>query len=334
MFDLSKVIAASRTLLAMTIIFGFLAIVPAHAQNPDRPPTPVTGFNPDKAEVHADEFKGGGPLVGNIVIPDQKAASLIQDNGRTWRDYRRGPLLWFVVATVPGVLVLLLLFRLIRGRVMIDGGLAHRLITRFGSFERFMHWLTAFSWLILALSGLNEIVGRRVLLPLVGNEMFTTLSTAGKYAHNFVAFPFMIGVVLMFFVWVRHNLPEMRDIDWFAQGGGLIGAGRPSAGKFNAGQKMVFWIVVLGGTGLSLTGLAMLFPFSVTDIAGMQLISVVHGGIALLMIAAMLGHIYIGTVGMEGAVEAMTTGDVDLNWAREHHDLWVEEVTAKSHPAE
>ena len=299
------------------------------AQNADRPATPTTGFNTDKAEVHESEVLGSAPLVGRVIIPDAKSAVLVQENGRWFRDYRRGTQIWIAAAAVPGMIGLLLLFRLIRGRVMIEGGRGAQVILRFPAFERFMHWLTAFSWCILAISGLNNVAGRIVLLPLLSNENFSTLSAWLKYSHNFVAFPFMMGVVLMILVWLRHNIPHPRDIEWFAKGGGLIGHEHPPSGKFNGGQKAVFWIVVLFGTCLSLSGLAMLFPFSVTDIAGMQLIQVIHGGLALLMMAVMLSHIYIGSVGMEGAIDAMKTGEVDLNWARAHHDLWVEEEMKK-----
>jgi len=335
MFDLRAALRAAA-LLAMLAFpaAGFAQGAP----NADRPAAPVTGFNPDKAEVHEGEVLAKAPLVGHIIIPDTRAASLIQPNGRVWRDYRRGPLLWLTAACVLGMVGLLTLFYLLRGRIMIEGGRAASLIKRFTSFERFMHWLTAFSWCLLALSGLNVVAGRVVLLPLLGNDAFSTLSVWLKYTHNFVAFPFMAGVVLMFLVWLRHNIPNARDLAWFAKAGGLLGHEHPPAGKFNGGQKAVFWIVVLGGAGLSVTGLALLFPFSVTDITGMELMQVIHGGIALLMIAAMLGHIYIGSVGMEGAIDAMKTGEVDLNWAREHHALWVDEVmaegTASVHPAE
>jgi formate dehydrogenase subunit gamma len=189
---------------------------------------------------------------------------------------------------------------------------------------------TAYSWCILAISGLNIVAGRVTLLPLIGNDAFSTLSTWLKYSHNFLAFPFTMGVILMLLVWVRHNIPNKVDVAWFKAGGGFIGHGHPPAGKFNGGQKAVFWIVVLGGGGLAVTGLGLMFPFYVTNVFGMQIIQVVHGGIALAMIAAMLGHIYIGSVGMEGALDAMNSGDVDLGWAKAHHSLWVEEELAKA----
>ncbi len=325
-------------LRAFALVVLFTA--PAFAQNADRPAVPLTGFNPDKAEVHANEVLvpgliGTKAVEGHIVIPDIRSATLIQPDGRIWRDYRRGPLLWIAAAAVLGMGGLLLAFYVLRGKIMIEGGRGAAVIKRFGSFERFMHWLTAFSWCILALSGLNIAVGRVTLLPLLGNETFTALSVWLKYSHNFVAFPFMAGVLLMLVVWVRHNIPNRIDVTWFKMAGGLVGHQHPDSGKFNGGQKMVFWVVVLGGLGLSITGLGLLFPFTVTGILGMQLVQVIHGGIALGMIAAMLGHIYIGSVGMEGAIDAMKDGVVDLGWAKTHHNLWVAEELAKSpHAAE
>jgi len=305
-----------------------------------RPAAPATGLNTDKVEVHEQQLLGEmRKLQGFITIPDTRASTLVQPDGRNWRDYRRGPLLWITAACVLGMLALLLVFYAVKGEIKIAGGRGTATLLRFGAFERFMHWVTAASWCILAISGLNVVAGRVVLLPLIGNDAFSLFSTWAKYSHNFLAFPFIAGIVLMFLVWLRHNIPNKIDVEWFKQGGGFIGHGHPPAEKFNGGQKIVFWIVVLGGGALTVTGLALMFPFYVTDITGMQLAQLAHGGVALLMIAAMLGHIYIGSVGMEGAFDAMKDGRVDLKWAREHHSLWVAEELAKSgdsspHPAE
>jgi formate dehydrogenase subunit gamma len=309
----------------------------------ERGPAPVNGFDPDKVEVQEKELLNGlHKITGTISIPDSRAASLIQPAGKVWRDYRRDYLPWITAALVLGVIAVLAVFYLVVGKFRIEGGRSARTILRFGAFERFMHWLTAASWCVLALSGLNIAVGRVALLPLIGESAFSTLSGWLKVSHNFLAFPFTAGIVLMFLVWLRHNIPNKVDVAWFRQGGGFVGHRHPPAGKFNGGQKVVFWIVVLGGGAVAVTGYALIFPFYVTDITGMQLAQVIHGGVALLMIAAMLGHIYIGSVGMEGAIDAMDTGRVDLNWAKAHHSLWVEEELGKTegaarpaaHPAE
>jgi len=166
-------------------------------------------------------------------------------------------------------------------------------------------------------------------------------------------------VVLMFVIWVRHNLPTKHDLQWIAKGGGLFVKGvHPPSDKFNAGQKAQFWLIVVGGVSLSLTGLALLFPFTfiyfeptfvvlnvfgfglptdLTPMDEMQLSQLWHGTIALVLIVVTVAHIYIGTLGMEGAFAAMGTGQVDENWAREHHNLWVDKVkgsASKTQPAE
>ena len=160
-------------------------------------------------------------------------------------------------------------------------------------------------------------------------ETFTAISQWGKYAHNYLSFPFTLGVVLIFLMWIAGNIPSKVDVTWLKEGGGIVGHKHPPADRFNAGQKMIYWIVVLGGGAVAVSGYLLMFPFYATDIAGMQVAQIVHGVVAVLFVAAMLGHIYIGTIGTEGAFEAMWDGNVDVNWAKEHHSLWLEQETAK-----
>ena len=83
----------------------------------------------------------------------------------------------------------------------------------------------------------------------------------------------------------------------------------------------MFWLALSAGVAVSASGYLLLFPFYATSIIGMQIANVIHSVGAILFIALILGHIYIGTIGMEGAFEAMWTGEVDFNWAKEHHNL-------------
>ena len=194
-------------------------------------------------------------LSGQVSIPDRKAGQLVQSDGEAWRNFRNGPLprvgLWAMVAVV-GVLAL---FFLLRGRIRIEHGWAGRTITRFNEIERIGHWLLAVSFIILALTGLNVLYGRYALLPLIGADAFSAISIAGKWLHNYVAFAFMVGLFLTFVVWIRHNFPSWRDIVWLAKGGGMFVKGsHPPAWKFNAGQKILFWLIMLGGLSLSLSG--------------------------------------------------------------------------------
>jgi formate dehydrogenase subunit gamma len=202
-------------------------------------------------------------------------------------------------------------------------------VPRFNSFERFSHWLTAVSFVVLALTGMNITFGKIVLLPIIGPEAFSSLSLAAKYVHNFVSASFVIGLALIAALWIKDNIPQKVDIDWIKQGGGFIKSKHAPAGRFNAGEKLVFWFALGAGATVTISGYLLMFPFYVTDIAGMQIAQIVHAVVAILFIAVIIGHIYIGTLGMEGAFEAMATGEVDLNWAKEHHDLWLEEQLTK-----
>jgi formate dehydrogenase subunit gamma len=214
--------------------------------------------------------------------------------------------------------------------VRIESGRLGRTIVRFNAAERFVHWMTAASFVILALSGLNITFGKPVLLPLMSPAAFTAWSESAKYAHNYLSFPFTLGVILIFLMWIAGNIPNRVDLEWLKRGGGMVGHDHPPAYRFNAGQKLIYWVVVLGGAAIAVSGYILIFPFYGTTIATMQNAEIIHGVVAMLFIAAMLGHIYIGTIGMEGAFEAMGRGTVDINWAKEHHSLWLEEEGARS----
>jgi formate dehydrogenase subunit gamma len=233
---------------------------------------------------------------------------------------------------ILGMLLLLVVFYLARGMVRIESGRSGRTIVRFNAAERFVHWMTAGCFIILALSGLNISFGKPLLSPLMSPAAFTTWSEWAKYAHNYLSFPFTLGVILIFLMWIGGNIPNRVDLEWLKRGGGIVGHDHPPAERFNAGQKLIYWVVVLGGAAMAVSGYALIFPFYGTNIQAMQNAEIVHGIVAMLFIAAMLGHIYIGTIGMEGAFEAMGSGTVDLNWAKEHHILWLEQEGARREP--
>lgn len=273
-----------------------------------------------------------GSVTGYVSLPDRSSATLVQD-GRSWRDTLRGPLRVWGMWLVVGMIAVLLAFYLLRGRIRIDSGFSGRTVRRFSGLERFVHWLTASAFVVLAISGLNITYGRHVLLPILGPDAFTAISIALKYAHDFIAFPFMAGVVLMLVLWVHHNIPNRHDVQWLAVAGGLFRNGiHPPAGKFNAGQKLIFWSVILGGAALSVTGIYLLFPFQFGDVQDQQTMQIIHAIVAVVLTAVILAHIYIGSLGMEGAWDAMGSGEVDENWAREHHSLWVAKIRGEPEP--
>jgi formate dehydrogenase subunit gamma len=268
-------------------------------------------------------------LEGRIDIPDTKASVLIQPAGRTWDYFHEVLLHWGGAIVLVGTTALLGLAYLIIGRIKIAAGRSGLKILRFKAFERFSHWLTAVSFVLLGLTGLNITFGKILLLPVVGPDTFSDISEAAKYVHNFVSFSFIVGLVLITVIFFRDNLPERVDIEWLREGGGFIKNKHAPAGRFNLGEKLVYWLSLVAGIAVSVSGLLLLFPFYETNIADMQLTQGVHAVVAILFVALILGHIYIGTLGMEGAFEAMGSGEVDLNWAKEHHDLWLAQQVAK-----
>ncbi|AWN47256.1 formate dehydrogenase subunit gamma [Methylobacterium terrae] len=311
-------------LLAATLALAAPAV--AQVRAPDGAP------NPTASSVNEEMlFKQDPKIHGRISIPNATAANLIQPQGREWREFRESWLPWIGGLVVLGMLAALGLFYFTRGRIRLEHSEeSGRKILRFNGFERFSHWMTATCFIVLSLSGLNYIFGKRLLMPLIGPEAFATLAQYGKYAHIYLAWPFMLGVLFMLVLWIKDNIPGRIDWIWLKQGGGLLGDAHPSAGRFNAGQKMVFWMVVGFGLAMGATGIMMIFPFAVTDINGMQIMQVIHSLIGVVFIAGILAHIYIGSLGMEGAYDAMGSGEVDLAWAKVHHDLWVKEQQAKT----
>ncbi|MCL7945531.1 formate dehydrogenase subunit gamma [Marinobacter sp. ATCH36] len=276
---------------------------------------------------------------------------LIQDGGMPWYKLREGPIITYGGGAILGFIALLVVFYFVRGKIMIDGGPSGTKIERFKAIERFGHWLLAGSFVALALTGLVTLMGRSFLIPVIGHEAFSTLAVGAKWIHNNIAWAFMLGLVMTFCMWVAHNIPNKLDWQWLKAGGGIFTKSHPSSKKFNAGQKIIFWTVMVLGFSVSLSGLSLLFPFEMPMFAStfevmnsilgtdfptalapheeMQYANLWHSIIAFLMMLAIIAHIYIGSVGMEGAFDAMGNGQVDLEWARQHHDLWVEEVQAR-----
>ena len=324
MINLQRIRLALAAML-MVVVAGLACPALAQDRNPDG------SVNPTASAVKEQQLLQQLQMIqGRVSIPDTRAATLEQPAGREWREFRTVALRWIGGIAIIGMIAVLVIFYLSRGMVRLESGRSGRTLMRFTAFERFVHWMTATCFVVLAVSGLNITFGRPLLLPLIGFEAFSEWSQWAKYAHIYLSFPFTIGVVLIFLMWIAGNIPNRGDVDWLKRGGGIVGHDHPPAYRFNAGQKAVYWIVVIGGTAVAVTGYELMFPFYLSGIEGMQLAQIVHSIVAVLFVAAMLGHIYIGTIGMEGAFEAMGTGTVDVNWAREHHSLWLEEQNART----
>ena len=321
---LAKWLAQARFIVgALALMLIVAAATPVLAQQP-------SSVNPTASSVKEDQLFGEmNRISGRCSIPDQKACTIEQPAGRDWREFHQKTLPWIGAIAIIGMLALLVIFYLVRGMVLIKAGRSGRTIVRFTAVERFIHWMTATCFIVLAVTGVNVTFGKELLLPLIGPEAFSAWAQWAKYAHNYLSFPFTIGVVLILLIWIAGNIPNAVDVEWLKRGGGIVGNDDPPAYRFNGGQKAIYWIVVLGGGAVAVTGYLLMLPFYATDIAGMQLAQMVHGVVGLVFIAIMLAHIYIGTIGMQGAFQAMGRGDVDANWARQHHSLWLEKQAKK-----
>ncbi len=273
-----------------------------------------------------------GFLSGTVNLPQRKANVLVQPQGRDWRRLHNEEITFGGGYFILGLSFVLALFLAWRGRIRIAEGFSGRSIVRFKPIERANHWVTAVSFILMALTGLILLYGQYLLKPLMGANAYSFLATGSAYAHIAFAVPFVIGVVIMIGLWIGQNGFSRIDLQWLRRGGGFMDDTRhnPAARKFNAGQKLIFWSVVLGTVVLLVSGINLVLPFFWLDIAGMQWAQVVHAAGGLILIGIIIGHIYIGSVGMEGAFSAMWSGCVDRNWAREHHDLWVMEIEERA----
>jgi formate dehydrogenase subunit gamma len=286
-------------------------------------------------QVHYSSLPG--PEMGVLIQP--KAQFPGQDRattaGEAWRQYRNGPLTmsggWLLVLAVLGIVGVYLVF----GTSKLKGAKTGRLIQRFTPIERIAHWAVAISFVALAITGLTMLFGKFVLLPVFGYALFGWLTFACKNIHNFAGPLFTVSIIVVLLIFVKDNLPHPSDIKWLRRLGGAVGKDHVSSGRFNAGEKLWFWGgVALLGLIISASGfvLDMLVPGIAYTRGSMQIAHIIHLAGAILMTAASLGHIYMGTIGMEGSYAAMRTGYVDDTWAREHHDIWYDDIQSGKVP--
>ena len=273
------------------------------------------------------DVRGGDNPSQTTQVRGVETSVLIQSEGEIWRQLRNGPITiyggWFLVLAFLGGL----LFYLWKGPIKLKGPKTGRLIERFTPYERILHWTTAISFVILAVSGIVLLFGKYVLLPVFGYTLFSWLAILSKTLHNFVGPLFVVCTLLMIVTFIGNNLPRAHDWVWLREFGGMISGEHVPAGKVNAGQKLWFWGAVLGlGLAVGITGLVLDFPNFLQGRETMQQANVIHAIAAVLYMGISLGHIYLGTIGMEGAYDAMRHGYVDETWAKEHHEYWYNEV--------
>jgi formate dehydrogenase subunit gamma len=349
-FSLQRILLLVLLLILLSPVIGSAAVphesaVPAYAEEQTilqrEKSLPEPGFWSLKSGInHFDRHF----IVPLGIMPEQDV--ILQRGGNTWRTLRNGPF-----AAVAGALLLvvpLVIFGFYHAvgpgpRPKNESG---RKIQRFSAWDRVVHWATAITFIILAITGIIIMFGKNIMLPWMGHDIFSWVAIISKYAHNFVGPAFILCSVVMFFTFLKENFFRRWDWNWIKKGGGLISHKHVPAGYFNAGEKVWFWGgVVLLGLLMSITGLLLNFPYfyNVGVNIGLtryvlQMADYVHIIGATLYIIGAMGHIYIGTSGTPGAYEAMRHGTVDEEWAKAHHELWYNDVksggyTARGTPA-
>ena len=282
--------------------------------------------------------KSQAPEAGNLIQPFvQYPGSRLTNAGEAWRQVRNNWLIPYGGALLLIVLGGIALFYLGKGSIKQHGANTGRKIERFTPFERSAHWANAIAFCILAISGIVMAFGKFFVLPVMGGQLFGWLAYALKNLHNFAGPVFAVSLLVVFFTFLRDNLPSRGDLKWLLKGGGILSGKEVPSHRFNAGEKLVFWggVLFLGlvviGSGLVLD---QFLPGLLYERSTMQIAHMVHAVATVLMMAMFIGHIYIGTIGMEGAYDGMKTGYVDETWAREHHEYWYDDIKAGRIPAQ
>lgn len=317
-------------LLATGLLIG--AAQPGQAQGtvPDYPlaigPENTLG-NQSDSDLWRAFRHGVAGLPSSDTVTD---GALVNAEGYWWSELRRpdGPLVHYGGIGLAAILGAVAVFYLIRGRMRIDGGRSGKGVPRFVLVQRVAHWVIASLFLLLGATGLVLLLGRAFLIPVIGKTAFGVIATAAMQAHNLFGPIFIASLGLLFVAFVRGNFPSLRDINWIIRAGGLFG-GHASTGRYNAGEKAWFWTATLAGIALSVSGILLSFPDDLGTRNLLHQAELTHAIAALIFIGFGIGHIYLGTIGTEGALEGMVTGDVDENWARTHHDLWLADLEAE-----
>ena len=318
------VFAAMLLLLAVTT--GILAY--ASTQSPDK----TAGLQWSQTNPRADfwrEVRRG--TLGTTTVSGQERGILIQNSGQNWRRIRNGLIATISPWILAGVFFVIALFFVAVGKDKLEEAPDGQTLQRFSAAERWLHWITALLFIVMAITGLSMLFGRAVLIPVFGLAGFSGYMGVAMRIHNYAGPIFLAGVLIEILAWIRFNIPTKKDIIWFKNLGGMVGKGpRPHSGKINGGEKAWFWVLVVAGLGMGATGLILDFPNFGQSRLLMQVAHVIHASLAVLFIAASFGHIYIGTIGAEGTFEGMWRGRVSTSWASQHADLWYAEKTEES----
>ena len=265
---------------------------------------------------------------GYSAVTGPEANVLIQDSGQTWREVRNGPASTISAWLMAAVLLALGLLQIFKGTWKLDRRTG-KTILRWSAFDRFIHWGLALTFIALALTGLGLLFGRYVLMPLMGKEAFGALSAVSKPVHDYISPFFIVFLLLTLAAWMKHNLPKAYDWEWLKKVGGYLTHEHAPAGFINAGEKVWYWFLILGGIAVVVSGLFMLTPNFDWTRSTMQVSSIVHIASGIGLISFSFVHMFMSTIGNEGTFQAMVSGDVDERWAELHHDVWYDELMAE-----
>ena len=282
--------------------------------------------------------KSEAPEAGNLIQPFvQYPGSRLTNAGEAWRQVRNNWLIPYGGALLVIVILAIGIFYFTKGMIKNHAPDTGRKIERFTPFERAAHWSNAIAFVILAVSGVVMAFGKFFLLPIMGGTLFGWLSYVLKNMHNFAGPLFAVSLVIVFLTFLRDNWPQKGDMNWLLKGGGLVSGAEPASNRFNAGEKVVFWggVFFLGLVVVS-SGFVLdkLLPGLVYERSTMQIAHMIHAVATVLMMAMFIGHIYLGTIGMQDAYKGMRTGYVDETWAKEHHEFWYDDVKAGKIPVQ
>ncbi len=270
---------------------------------------------------------------GYSAVGGPEANVLINNAGQNWRQFRMNLLAPYGSYLMGAVLFSIAAFYALRGPIRHRSDEPKELLLRFSVYQRVVHWFTAILFWILALTGLILLYGRLVLIPLFGSKGFALTASASKEAHNLFGPIFIVALFMLVIEYARDNFYRKGDLSWLIKGGGMLGK-HASAGRFNFGEKIWFWLVLLLGTIISFSGIILDFANLNFDRNTLGLAHVLHGIAAILFISFSFGHIYLGTIGTKGTLRGMTTGYVEQTWAELHHDRWQpdDEMTPETGP--
>ncbi|PIT78818.1 formate dehydrogenase subunit gamma [Limnohabitans sp. B9-3] len=289
------------------------------------------------AEGYSSLPKSEAPEAGVLIQPFvQYPGSRLTTAGEAWRQVRNNWIIPYGGSLLVIVFGAIAIFYWRKGMMKLHGAPTGKEIERFTPFERSAHWTNAIAFVILAISGATMAFGKFFLQPIIGDTLFGWITYLLKNAHNFAGPLFAVSLTVVFFTFLKDNWPSKEDWVWIIKAGGMLGGKEVPSHRFNAGEKVVFWGGVFGlGLVVVASGFVLdkIVPGLIYERGTMQIAHMVHAVATLLMMAMFMAHIYMGSIGMEGAYKAMRTGYVDETWAKEHHELWYDDIQAGKIPA-